>query len=50
MDKNGKETKHSRYISRIIQLVRNGEEFNLHKIVWCEVGIQLADIGTKNVR
>ena len=26
------------------------ENANLHKTVWCEVGIKLEDIGTRNVR
>ena len=29
--------------------VRNGEKCKMHKIDWSEVGLQLADIGTKNV-
>ena len=33
-----------------IHLVRHGEDFNMHKTVWCEGGMQLEDIGTKNVR
>ena len=49
MDKNGKGTKHTRHIARRINLVRNGEKFKMQKIYWCEVGLQLADIGTKNV-
>ena len=28
--------------------VRNGEKCKMHKIGWCEGGLQLADIGTKN--
>ena len=27
----------------------NGEKYKMHKIDWCEGGLQLADIGTKNV-
>ena len=50
MAKNGKETKHTRHISRIIHYLINDEEFNFHKTVWCEGGLKLADIGTKNVR
>ena len=46
---NGKDTKHTRQVARIIYLVRNGEKFNMHKINWCEGGVQLEDIGTKNV-
>ena len=30
-------------------LVRYGEQLNLHKTVWCEVFLQLVDVGTKNV-
>ena len=49
MAKNGKDTKHTRHIASRIHFVRNGEKCNMHKIDWCEVGLQLADIGTKNV-
>ena len=49
MAKNGKDTKHTRHITRIIDLVRNGENCKMHKIDWCEVGLQLTDIATKNV-
>ena len=49
MAKNGKDTKHTRHIARIIHFVRNGEKCNMHKINWCAEGLQLADIGTKNV-
>ena len=28
--------------------VSNGEKCKMHKIDWCEGGLQLADIGTKN--
>ena len=47
--KNGKDTKHTRHISRIMHLVRNVEKCKMHKTDWCEGGLQLADIGTKNV-
>ena len=49
MAKNGKDTIHTRHITRIMHLVRNGEKFKMHKIDWCEGGLQLADIRTKNV-
>ena len=49
MAKNGKDTKHNRHISRRMHFVMNGEKFKMRKIDWCEVGLQLADIGTKNV-
>ena len=49
MAKNGRDTKHTRHIARIMNFVSNGEKFKMHKIEWCEGGLQLADIGTKNV-
>ena len=49
MAKNGKDTKHTRHIARRIHFVRNAEKCKMHKIYWCEVGLQLADIGTGNV-
>ena len=50
MANNGKETKHTRHISGRMKCVRNGEECNLQKILWCEVGLKLEDIGAKNGR
>ena len=49
MANNGKDKKHTRNIERRIHFVRNGEKCKMHKIEWCEGGLQLADIGTKNV-
>ena len=49
MDKNCKDTKHTRKISRRMNFVRNGEKCNMHTIDWCEGGLQLANISTKNV-
>ena len=49
MAKNGKDTKHTRHIVRRMYFVWNGEKCKMHKIDWCEGGLQLADIGTKNV-
>ena len=49
MAKNGKDTKHTRHISRRMNFIRNGEKCKMHNIDWCEVGLQLADIGTKNL-
>ena len=46
----GKDTKHTRHIYRIIYFVINGEDCNFQRIVWCEVGLHLADIGTNNGR
>ena len=50
MTNNGKDTKHTREISRRMHLVRNVKDCILHKTVWCEKGLQLADIGTNNGR
>ena len=36
MDKNGKYTKHTRNIERIMYFVRNGEKCKILKIDWCE--------------
>ena len=47
--KNGRDTKHTRHIARRMHFVRNGEKCKTHKIEWCEGGLQLAEIGTKNV-
>ena len=49
MAKNGKDTKHTRHIARRMKFVTNGEKCKMHKIEWREGGLQLADIGTKNV-
>ena len=49
MAKNGKDAEHTRHIARRMHFVSNGEKYKIHKIDWCEGGIQLADIGTKNV-
>ena len=50
MPKNDNNTKHTRHIDRNIHFMRNGTEWNLQKTVWCEVGMQLEDIGTENFR
>ena len=49
MAKNGKDTKHTRHIARRMHFLMNGEKYKTQKIDWCEVGLQLADIVTKNV-
>ena len=49
MAKNVRDTKHTRQIARRMNFVRNGEKCKMHRIDWCEGGLQLADIGTKNV-
>ena len=49
MAKNGEDTKHTRLISWIIHVLRNGEKCKMHKIYWCEGVFQLADIATNIV-
>ena len=49
MDKNGQDANHTRHITRREHFVRNGENSKMSKIDWCEGGMQLADIATKNV-
>ena len=49
MYKNGKDTKHTRHISRRVHFVRNGKKWKMHKIEWCEGGLQLANIAITNV-
>ena len=49
MAKNCKDTKHTRHIARIMHFLRNVEKCKMHKIDWCEGGLQLSDIVTKNV-
>ena len=49
MDKNGMYNRHTRHIARRIHFIRNKEKCKMQKIDWCEGGLQLADIGTKNV-
>ena len=49
MANNIKDTKHTRHIASRINFVRNGEKCKMHKIDWCEGGLQLVDIGTNNL-
>ena len=49
MVNNSKDIKHTRYIDIRVNFVRNGENWNMHKIEWCEGCLKLADIETKNV-
>ena len=49
MDKNGKDTKHTRQIARRMYCVSNGKTLQMHKIDWCKGGLQLVDTGTNNV-
>ena len=50
MANNGKYSKYTSHISRVIHFVRIGEEWNIHKTVLCEVVLEMSDIGTKTVR
>ena len=50
MSKNGKDSKQTRHIARRMHFVRNGEAEGYHRTTWIEGDMQLADIGTKNVR
>ena len=49
MAKNGKGTKHTKNIARLMNFVRNWEKCKMHKIDWCKGGLQLVDIGNNNV-
>ena len=49
MSKNFNDIKHIRHISRRVNVLRNGEKFNMYNIDLCEVGMKLADIATQNV-
>ena len=49
MAKNGKDTKHTREISRKLKFLSNGENWKMHNIDWCEGSLKLAHITTKNV-
>ena len=49
MANNGKYAKHTRHIASRMHFVRNGEKCKMHKIDWCQGGLQLEGIGTKNV-
>ena len=46
---NGKDSKWTRHIARRLHFVRNGKKCKIHKIYWCEGGLQLVDIATNNV-
>ena len=49
MAKNGEDKKCTRHIARRIHFVSNGEKCKMQKIYWCEGGLKMADIGTKNI-
>ena len=49
MYNNGKDTKHTSHIFGGLYFVRNGENYKMYNNEWCEGGLKLADIATKNV-
>ena len=49
MAKNGNDTKHTRHMTRRVNLVNNGENSKILMIDCCEGGLQLVHITTKNV-
>ena len=49
MAKDDTDTKHTRHIARRMHFLRNGGKCKMQKFYWCEVGLQLSDIGTKNL-
>ena len=49
MAKNGKHKNHTSYIARRVYFVINGEKWKMHRIEWCEGGLQLSDIAAKNI-
>ena len=49
MANNYKDAKHTRHIARRVHFVRNGKNYKMQKIDWCEGGLKLADIATRNV-
>ena len=49
MAKNGKDIKHTIHIARRMHFVGNVEKCKMHKIDWCEGGLQLEDVGTNNL-
>ena len=49
MAKNGKDTNHIRQIARRVNFVRNSENVKMHNIEWCEGGLHLVEIATKNI-
>ena len=49
MDKNCKNNKNTRHIYRRVHFVINGDKYKIHMIEWCEGGLKLSDIETKNI-
>ena len=49
MDNIGNDTNNTRHISRRVHFLRIEKKCKMHKIEWCEGGMHLSDISTKNV-
>ena len=49
MDKNGKQTKHTRHIARRVYILSNSEKCKYYNIDWCGGGLKQADIVTENI-
>ena len=49
MANNVKDNNHTWHIYRRVHLVRNGEKCKMPKIDWCEGGMKLSVIATKNI-
>ena len=49
MNKHDKDNMNTRHITRRMHSVRNGENWKMHKIDWCEGSLKLAYIATKYV-
>ena len=49
MADNGKDTKQTSHIARIMNFARNREKYKMHKIDWCQIDLKLVVIGTKYV-
>ena len=49
MAKNGKDTKHTSHNENKVHFVRIDKNCKMHKIDWCQGGLQLADTATKNI-
>ena len=46
--KNGKDSKHTTHIFIRVHFVKNSDNCKIHKIEWCEVGLQLEYVATNN--
>ena len=49
MDKNGKDIRHTRHIAKRMHFCKECRKVQDEKIDWCEGGLKLTDIVTKNL-